>query len=96
MQKPTVCRIALVTVDPAKNNGAVEAPGVIVRTWSDTCVNVKVLNDGPANDWCTSVPFFQTRAELDAAREKREEQWREVNGDVAVPPFIAACWPERV
>lgn len=37
------------------NNGADEAPAVVVRVWSDNCVNLKVLVDGRETLWATSA-----------------------------------------
>lgn len=36
-------------------NGAEVLPAIIVRVWSDSCVNLKVLTDGPYDVWKTSV-----------------------------------------
>jgi hypothetical protein len=55
--KPSIGRIVLVPMDPAKNNGADVAPAVITRVWSDTTVNVHVLPDGNVTEWRTSVVF---------------------------------------
>lgn len=47
-QKPTVGRI--VHYVPGGNdpphNGAEVLPAIITRVWSDTCVNLRVFNDG--------------------------------------------------
>ena len=40
--------------DGFRNNGAKEAPAVIVRAWNDTYVNLKVLTDGANDAWVTS------------------------------------------
>ncbi len=38
------------------NNGSLECPAVIVRVWSDTCVNLRLLFDGAGElPWKTSV-----------------------------------------
>jgi hypothetical protein len=57
--KPTIGRIVVYVVPkldyPNTNtNNATELPAVIVRVWSDTCVNLKVLNDGEVDIWRTS------------------------------------------
>lgn len=63
MMKPSVGRIVLVPADPATNNGASVAPGIITRVWSDTLVNVRVLLDGTNTEWKTSVELFNTAEE---------------------------------
>ncbi len=95
MEKAAPCRMVLVTVDPHSNNGVDVAPAVIVRAWSDTEVNVRVLRDGPDVPWMCSVPLFQTREELEAERDKRAARWRQVS-DQPVPLFHGAYWPPRV
>lgn len=55
--KPTIGRIViykLTETERAYFNGADILPAVIVRVWSDTCVNLKVLTDGNADLWVTS------------------------------------------
>ena len=42
-------------LSPHGNNGAAECPATIVRVFSDTCVNLKLLNDGEGVPWRTSV-----------------------------------------
>jgi hypothetical protein len=73
MQTASVGRIVHVTVDPAKNNGADVAPGVIVRVWGAPytpahdefgerqTINVRVLLDQQETPWLTSIPLFQER-----------------------------------
>ena len=55
--KPTIGRVVIYKyVSKCEhNNFAEECPAVIVRVWSDTCVNLKLLEDGPENSWKTSV-----------------------------------------
>jgi hypothetical protein len=62
-QKPTVGRIVCYTLEDGPNAGKVR-PAVIVKVWSDTCVNLRVFldgtNDSPDgwslfNEWKTSV-----------------------------------------
>ena len=40
---------------PNPNNGADEAPAIVVRAWSDTCANLNVLCDGKDTLWVTSA-----------------------------------------
>jgi hypothetical protein len=49
--KPTIGRIVIYTL----YDGFEPCPAVIVRVWSDTCVNLKVFIDGPQDMWVTSV-----------------------------------------
>lgn len=65
--KPSVGRIVIYVVpetEVALNNGALEAPAIIVRTWEDTGyqndeVNLKVFKDYLENTWATSVPYSE-------------------------------------
>lgn len=55
--KPSICRMVVYAPskdDPA-HNGAPVLPAVITRVWSDTCVNLKVINDEDRDFWVTSV-----------------------------------------
>lgn len=40
-----------------KSNGAEFIPAIVVRVWSDTCVNLRLIRDGRPEDqeWKTSV-----------------------------------------
>lgn len=57
--KPTIGRIVIFKYPTNERchhtNGAIECPAMIVRVWSDTCVNLKLIEDGPQNSWRTSV-----------------------------------------
>ena len=59
IMKPTIGRIVIYRFAEHEratfNNSAETAPAVITRVWSDTCVNLKVLADGPYDLWKTSV-----------------------------------------
>lgn len=101
MQKPSVGRIVHVTVDPRHNNGADVAPAVITRVWSDTCVNLRVLHDGPSaapegrQDWLTSWSVHESREALEAHRAQRQADL-----DAISPGQTVAChgafWPPKV
>jgi hypothetical protein len=62
--KPTIGRVVIYTMadvdDPCSRNGATELPAVIVRVWTDTCVNLKVFTDDPHDQWRTSVTYSET------------------------------------
>jgi hypothetical protein len=55
---PTIGRIVIYNFSPeearAVNNSSAKAAAVITAVWSDTCVNLKVLTDGPSDIWKTS------------------------------------------
>jgi hypothetical protein len=66
--EPTIGRIVLFTVDEQNAKRITEdggnheqcspvLPAVIVKVWSPSCVNLKVLTDGPTDIWVTSVSF---------------------------------------
>lgn len=66
MNKPSVGRIVHYVLSESesspelKNNNATVLPAVIVRVWSETCVNLKVSVDGHQVDvWKTSVLFSE-------------------------------------
>jgi len=90
--KPSIGRIVHVIVPPAHNNTGDVAPAVITRVFSDQCVNLRILHDGPSvppdgsyrQDWQTSVPLYESREALEAA-----------NPNVSGVPF-GAFWPPRV
>ena len=58
--KPTIGRIVHYFPTPRQlsewgGNQSSPLPAVVVKVWSDTCVNLKVLNDGPSDHWVTSA-----------------------------------------
>jgi hypothetical protein len=55
--KPTIGRIVIYKYSEncSHQNGSDECPAMIVRVWSDTTVNLKLIEDGPINSWKTSV-----------------------------------------
>lgn len=71
MQTPSLGRIVIAHgLDPKANNGATEAPAIIVRVWNEHAVNLKVLTDGENDVWMTSVSLY------DADHEPAEGQTR--------------------
>lgn len=84
-QKPSICRMVVVAgLQGMINNGATEAPAVITRVWSDTCVNLTVFLDSGSTLHRTSVALYDTPAEyLEAA-------------DTMPDGHIGAYWPPRV
>jgi hypothetical protein len=91
--KPFLGAPVLVFCDPAHNNGQDHAPAVITRVWSDTCVNVRVIHDGPSvpgesrQDWLTSVTLHDSR---EAAEADHEAKWGHVDHEVS---RFGAFWP---
>ena len=63
MSEVTLGRIVVFVVDEhtrarmSGNADVCELPAVIVRVWSNNCVNLKVLCDGPEDLWVTSVSY---------------------------------------
>lgn len=57
--KPSIGRIVIYKFSDyekcSHTNGADECPAVIVGVWSETCVNLKLLTDGPGVPWVTSI-----------------------------------------
>lgn len=58
--KPSIGRIVIYRLpeDKPDINGAREFPAVIVRVWSESCVNLRVFTDGPYTPWVTSVTLL--------------------------------------
>lgn len=65
--------MVIARVDPAHNNGAVEAPAVVTRIYAAAldsgggrmvqAVNVQVFRDGHGTEWIEAVPLFDTEAD---------------------------------
>lgn len=56
--EPTIGRVVIYTFNDSElvnNNYTKEAPAIITRVWTPTCVNLKVLTDGCHDLWKTSV-----------------------------------------
>jgi hypothetical protein len=65
MPVPSVGRIVLVPMDQAVNNGSDVAPAIICRVWSETSVNVRVVEDGPRIEWRQSLEYTDDLANRD-------------------------------
>lgn len=52
-----------------KVNWAEKLPAIIVRIWSNDCVNLKIITDGTDDIWQTSVP---------KGTEVNQWQWPEI------------------
>lgn len=76
-QRPSPGRIVLVAMDPAKNNGATEAPAIITRAWTGTSINVRVLADNQPGDseWRTSLIYVDDVTQLDRDSTARLYCW---------------------
>lgn len=72
--KPSLGRIVIYhfspyeEIDMAKNGGAEVAPAVVVRVWSDTVVNLKILTD-------SSMDLWKPNVKLDKAVNPRDGYW---------------------
>jgi len=56
--KPSIGRIVMYRLsesDRWQNNGQPVAAAVVTAVWGDTCVNLRVLCDGPHTEWKTSA-----------------------------------------
>jgi hypothetical protein len=91
--KPSVGRIVLVFADPKLNNGADEAPAIITRVFSDTCVNVTVFPDATTPYPRTSVNLHATRDEAQGSRRRDARQLGQPAGlhACAAPRLLAAA-----
>lgn len=63
---PDVGDVVLVPVDPADNNGSPVAPALVTRVWNAATVNVRVLLDGDAIRWRTSMAYVDNLDDVQA------------------------------
>lgn len=93
-QQPSVGRIVVAGGVPVTdNNGTDIAPAVITRVWQGNHVNVRVLLDGNATLWWTSVPLFDSVEAFSAA----QSEWAQQMGAAAAgAQFHGVYWPTRV
>lgn len=71
--KPSIGRTVHFVLDRGPNKGQ-HRPAVIVRVWSDTCVQLQVFTDSDATDryndqipnplWATSVTYDETAEKI--------------------------------
>ncbi|MFJ9382082.1 hypothetical protein [Streptomyces sp. NPDC101455] len=57
---PDVGDVVLVPVAPEENNGSTVAPALITRVWNATTINARVLADGNAIGWRTSLRYAES------------------------------------
>ncbi|MFF7171080.1 hypothetical protein [Streptomyces pseudovenezuelae] len=65
MPAPTVGQVVLVPMDQAVNNGSDVAPAIVSRVWSETSINVRVVEDGPRIEWRQSLEYTDDLSSLD-------------------------------
>lgn len=73
MQEPSKGRIVIAQVTREMNNGDDTAPAMITGVWerrpgeaTGWLVNVKIMLDGPTDDWRTSYVLFDTEQQARA------------------------------
>ncbi len=71
--QPSIGRIVLVAMDPAKNNGCSVAPAIVTRVLNDTTINAHVLPDGWISEWRTSLAYVDS---IDEEGEEPGELYR--------------------
>jgi hypothetical protein len=87
---PAKASMVEVFTDPRHNGGDDTAPAVVTRVHEDGRLSLRVLHDGPPvppphrYDRLTSVPFYPSRADAEAAHG---QAWGHVPHPV--PPFAA-------
>lgn len=88
---PTIGRIVLYR-GPLLTNGAPEAPAIVTRVWSDTCVNITVFRDYGTPEIVASVPLDADKAT--DAKVSHTWRWMEYQKAVAagqIPPAVHAA-----
>jgi hypothetical protein len=65
MPVPSVGQVVLVPMDQAVNNGADVGPAIVSRVWSETSINVRVIEDGPRIEWRQSLEYTDDLGALD-------------------------------
>jgi hypothetical protein len=88
----TPCRVLMAAgVPTSQNNGASEAPAVVVRVFDGAVdhVNARVLCDGEGLLWWTSVPVYDDKAAYDVAAAEYAENYPDAGS------LRALYWPTR-
>ena len=77
MTEPTIGRIVIYKTRTSGEgdwcNNAEFLPAIITRVWTSTCVNLKIINDGPCDSWRTAV----TLDAADAPQQGHTWRWPE-------------------
>ena len=73
MPVPTIGRVVIACLEQSKNNGALVAPAIITRVWSQTAdgswtINIKILADSHDDVWKTSVSLYPTEEDATTIR----------------------------